>query len=389
MKIVIAPNEFKESLSAPGVAAAMAVGVRRAFPGAQVVEVPVADGGDGLVEVVHGALGGQLVCKTVTGPLFTPVEACFCHVEDKGVAVIEMALASGLALVPPEQRDPCQTTTFGTGELIRAALDLGVSRVVVGIGGSATSDGGIGMASALGVRFLDGKGQEVEPVGLALGSICHIDISGMDPRLRDVEIEAVCDVDNPLCGDNGAARVYAPQKGATPAQVELLDEGLVNLARVIAADLGVDVCNLPGAGAAGGLGGGLYAFLGARMRRGAEFVLDLVELEKHLQGADLVLTGEGQVDFQTASGKAPAGVARAAARRGIPCIALAGSVGEELGGLYESGISAVFSICPGPVTLVQAMAGAREYLSRAAEQVVRCYVAGGAGYSSPSSGQAS
>ncbi|WP_457573141.1 glycerate kinase [Desulfolithobacter sp.] len=388
MKIVIAPNEFKECLSAPEVARAMAAGVFRAVPGVQVAEVPVADGGDGLVEVVQGALGGQLVRRIVTGPLFEPVEAHFCYVADKGLAVIEMALASGLALVPPEHRDPCRTTTLGTGELIRSALDLGVSRIVAGIGGSATNDGGIGVATALGIRFLDGLGQEVEPVGKALGSIRHIDISGLDPRLRDVEIEAVCDVDNPLCGDNGAARVYGPQKGATPEQVELLDEGLANLARVILADLGIDVCHLPGGGAAGGLGAGLFAFLGARLRPGIELVLELVGLEHHLQGADLVLTGEGQIDFQTAFGKAPAGVARAAGRQGIPCVALAGSVGEELGGLYELGISAVFSICPGPVTLEQAKARAREYLARTAEQVVRCYVAA-PGSSSSSSGQPS
>jgi glycerate kinase len=294
-------------------------------------------------------------------------------------AAVEMALASGLTLLAGDRRDPTRTTTRGTGELIRAALDLGVSRIGVGIGGSATSDGGIGMAVALGARFLDDRGAAVEPVGGELGRIRRIDLSGLDPRVTSVRFEAVCDVDNPLCGPTGAAHVYGPQKGAAPEQVEALDAGLANLADLIERDLGVDVRDLPGSGAAGGLGAGLRAFVGAELRRGVDLVLELVDLDGKLAGADLVLTGEGQIDFQTAFGKAPAGVGAAARAREIPCIAIAGGVGDGLGDLHAIGIDAVFSLCPGPVTLDEAMSRAAEYLARAAEQAVRAFLAGGGG----------
>lgn len=274
-------------------------------------------------------------------------EAPFCYVEAERFAAVEMALASGLALVPSGQRDAMRTTTLGTGELIAAALDLGATRIGVGIGGSATTDGGIGMATALGVRFLGDNGVEVQPVGGELRRIRHIDVSKLDPRVQEARIEAVCDVDNPLCGPKGAAHVYGPQKGATPDQVKLLDDGLANLAEIIKRDLGMEVRDLPGAGAAGGLGAGLYAFLGAELKRGVDLVLDLVGLDAKLAGANLVLTGEGQIDFQTAFGKAPAGVGAAAKRQGIPCVAIAGSVGNRIDNLNDVGIIAVFSLAPG------------------------------------------
>ncbi len=376
MKIVAAPNAFKGCLTASEAALAMARGIAGVLPDAEVVRVPVADGGDGLVDVAVDALAGQPRVVTVAGPRNDPIDATFCHVPAMAFAAIEMALASGLALLPEDRRDPLVTTTLGTGQLIAAALDLGVSRIGVGIGGSATNDGGIGMAVALGIRFLDDQDRPVEPVGEALGRIVRIDMSGLDPRVSGVHFEAVCDVDNPLCGPDGAAHVYGPQKGATPEQVEALDAGLDNLAAVIKSDLGIDVRDLPGAGAAGGLGAGLCAFLGADLRRGVDLVLDIVGLDAKLEGADLALTGEGQIDFQTAFGKAPAGVGTMAKVRGVPCIAIAGGVGEGLEQLHHIGIDAVFSLCPGPVTLEEAMDNAGDYLARASEQVVRAYLAG-------------
>ncbi len=373
MKIVLAPNAFKGSMSAMQAALAMEQGVRQAYPGAEVLRVPVADGGDGLATVLIEALGGEAKVVTVCGPLGEPVRATLCHVPALGLAAVEMAAASGLALLDPRHRDPTRTTTYGTGELIRAALDLGARRIVVGIGGSATNDGGIGMAAALGARFLDSAENPVAPVGGALRQIRRIELSGLDPRLAGVRREVICDVDNPLLGLRGAARVYGPQKGASPAQVEELEEGLAHLAAVVRADLGLDVRDLPGAGAAGGLGAGLHAFLGAELRRGADLVLDLVELDAKLAWADLAITGEGQIDAQTAFGKAPAAVAQRAKARGIPCLAIAGGIGESIADLHRIGIDAVFSLCAGPISLEQAMDAGPALLQAATEQVVRCF----------------
>lgn len=376
MKIVVAPNAFKGSMTARHAAESMAAGIRMAWPDVQIELVPVADGGDGLVAVALDALQGKRYRLLVTGPRFELVESEFCHVPELSFAAIEMALASGLALLPEDMRDPVLTTTLGTGELILAALDLGVRKIGVGIGGSATCDGGIGMATALGALFLDAAGHPVSPVGGALQDIVHIDLSGLDPRIGDTVIEAVCDVENPLLGEQGAARVYGPQKGAGREQVEQLEIGLTHLARVIQADLGLDVRNLPGAGAAGGLGAGLHAFLGAALRPGVDVVLDLVGLDEKLEGAALVLTGEGQIDFQTVFGKAPAGVAQRAKKQKIPCIVVAGSVGADLGTLHQQGVDAVFSLCPGPMSLKEAMAQAETSISRTTEQVIRCFLAG-------------
>jgi len=376
MRIVLAPNAFKGSMSAMQAALAMEQGVRAAFPAAEVCKVPVADGGDGLTEVLIDALGGEAHSVTVSGPLGEPVRATLCNVPSRGLAAVEMASASGLALLAPERREPTRTSTFGTGELIRAALDLDVHHIVVGIGGSATNDGGVGMAAALGVRFLDADGATVPPIGGALTQIRRIDTTKLDPRLRGVRFEVICDVDNPLVGPRGAAAVYGPQKGASPDQVAALDSGLVNLADRIAEGLGLEVRDLPGAGAAGGLGAGLHAFLGAELRRGVDLVLDLVGLDAKLEGADLVITAEGQIDFQTAFGKAPAGVAERAKARGIPCLAIAGGIGEGIAELHPIGIDAVFSLCPGPVALEQAMTSGPALLSAATQQVVRCFFSG-------------
>ncbi|MDG4601659.1 MAG: glycerate kinase [Defluviicoccus sp.] len=376
MRIVIAPNAFKGSLTSRQAAAAMAQGVRRVLPEAAIVEVPVADGGDGLVDIAIETLGGRARTVTVTGPDYEPVAAAFCYVPEMRFAAIEMALASGLALLADDRRNPMTATTQGTGQLIRAALELDVTHVAVGIGGSATNDGGIGMAAALGVRFLDGAGNDVAPIAANLARIRRIDLSQRLHGVAHVRFEAVCDVDNPLCGERGASAVYGPQKGATPEQVAKLDAGLANLAAVIKHDLGVDVIDLPGAGAAGGLGAGLCAFLGAELRRGVDVILELVGLPQKLAGAQLVLTGEGRIDRQTAFGKAPAGVAAAARARDIPCIAIAGSVGDGLGDLHAMGIDAVFSLCPGPIALADAMADGARYLAAATEQAVRGFLAG-------------
>ena len=376
MKILVAPNALKGSCSASAAARAIAEGLRRVAPTATVVQIPVADGGDGLEDVVTRALGARRVEVEVTGPRFEALPARFAWLSERRTAFVEMALASGLALLPEARRSAGATTTLGTGELMRAALDLGAETLVVGIGGSATNDGGIGMATALGYRFLDVHGRPVVPTGENLRAIRRIDATAVDPRLAQVRVEAVCDVDNPLTGPRGASRIYGPQKGATPQQVAALDAGLDHLADLIERDLGCDVRDRPGAGAAGGLGGGLHAFCNASLRPGADVILELVELDRHLAGADLVLTAEGRLDGQTRFGKAPAAVAIHAKRLGVPCIALAGGFGEDVALLYQVGINAVVSICPGPIELEEAQERAAELLANAAEQVLRIFTAG-------------
>ncbi|MFZ1538010.1 MAG: glycerate kinase, partial [Chromatiaceae bacterium] len=320
----------------------------------------------------------------VTGPRFDPVMADLAWLPSRGLALIEMALASGLTLLPDEERDPSLTTSLGTGELIRAALDLGAESLVVGIGGSATNDGGIGMASALGWRFLDAEGRPITPNGAGLSALVRIDGSGLDVRLAQVRILAACDVDNPLTGPQGASVIYGPQKGANLGQVARLDAGLALLADLVEGQgrLGQGwLRDHPGAGAAGGLGFGLRAFCGARLRPGAELVLDILDFDARLAGANLVLTAEGWLDGQTLSGKAPAQVAARARRLGIPCIAIAGGLGADLERLSAAGFSAVVSLCPAPVALAEAMDRAEELLADAAEQVLRIFLAGGAGNS--------
>lgn len=379
MKIVVAPNALKGSCTAAAAAAALARGVARALPDAEILQVPVADGGDGLADIARHALGAELRRFKVTGPRFEPVDAELAWLPGNATAIVEMALASGLTLLAEHKQDPLETTTLGTGELMRHALDLGATRLVIGIGGSATNDGGVGMATALGVRFLDNSGRSVPPIGRCLQRIAAIDGSAADARLSAVRIEAICDVDNPLTGTAGAAAVYGPQKGADEAGVALLDAGLAHLAALIERDLGVQVRDMPGAGAAGGLGAGLVAFCGAALRPGAEVVLELVGLDAKLAGSDLVLTAEGRIDGQTRFGKAPGAVAAHARRLGIPCVGIAGSVAEDIGPLYDTGLDAVVSLCNGPLTLAEARAGAEHLLAAAAEQMVRVFCAGAAG----------
>ncbi|BCV24665.1 glycerate kinase [Gelria sp. Kuro-4] len=376
MRVVIAPDSFKGSLSAWEAAEAMAAGVRRLWPQAETVLVPMADGGEGTTEALVRATGGRLQEKTVTGPLGEPVRAGFGILGDGETGVIEMAAAAGLYLVPEERRDPRVTTTYGVGELIRAALDAGCRRLVVGIGGSATNDGGVGMAQALGARFTDAAGREIGRGGGSLGELAHIDLTGLDPRLKAVAVRVACDVDNPLCGPRGAAAVYGPQKGATPEMVATLDANLSHLAKVIAQDLGRSVADIPGAGAAGGLGAGLIAFLDASLMAGVEMVIQAVNLPARVAGADLVLTGEGKIDAQTAFGKTPAGVARVAKAAGLPVIAVAGGIGDDVEPVYSCGIDALYPLTPYPLALGEAMRRGGELLALATERALRLVAVG-------------
>ena len=372
MKIVIAPDSFKESLSAPDVAAAIARGWQRVFPHAEVLLRPMADGGEGTVDAVLAATGGQRRECTVRGPLGEPVQAHWGWLGE-GTAVLEMAAASGLHWVPRERRDATITSSYGTGELIRAALDAGARRIILGLGGSATNDGGCGLLQALGVRFLDAHDRELPPGGAALARLARIDIGAMDSRLLQARVEIAADVDNPLCGPRGASHVFGPQKGASPQQVEVLDAALGRYASVVAATLGEDHSQLPGVGAAGGLGFAAKAFLHASFRPGIELVAELSGLAEAVQGADLVITGEGRLDSQSLHGKAPVGVARIARAAGVPVIALAGSLGEGYQAVYEAGIEAAFSLTSGPQSLEQAMSGAAAELQARACDLARLW----------------
>ncbi len=371
MRLLIAPQEFKGSLSARQAAAAIAEGIRRALPEAEVDLLPMADGGPGTVEALVAARGGRCLQASVTDPLGRPIEAVWGLLEDAASAVIEMAAASGLVLLRAEERDPRIASTFGTGQFIRAALDSGCHRIIVGVGGSATNDGGAGMAQALGARLLDERGDELPRGGAALARLDRIDVSGLDSRLAGCRVQVAVDVTNPLCGPTGASMVYGPQKGATPEMARELDAALARYARVIERDLGVAVAELPGAGAAGGLGAGLVAFLGAEVGPGVDLIAEAAGLADRLAGADLVLTGEGRLDAQTGYGKTVAGVARMAKERGLPVIALAGEVTADATSLREQGIDAALSITPGPMTLAEAEARAAELLAAASERVGR------------------
>ncbi|MEF2072900.1 glycerate kinase [Consotaella aegiceratis] len=369
MKIVIAPDSFKESLSAADVAKAIEAGFREVFPDADYVRIPVADGGEGTVEAMVATTGGAIMRQSVTGPLGEPVEAFYGLSGDGTMAVIEMAAASGLMQVEPGRRDPLTTTTYGVGELIRAALDHGSRRFIIGIGGSATNDGGAGMVQALGGRLLDGDGQDLGFGGGALGALARIDVTGMDPRLADCRIEVACDVDNPLTGPKGASAIFGPQKGATPEMVETLDANLSHYAERIAADLGIDVAEQTGAGAAGGLGAAMLAFLKAELRPGIDIVTEAVGLDAAVGDADLVITGEGRIDAQTAHGKTPIGVARVARRHGKPVIGIAGSLSADAGAVHAHGIDAVFSAIDRITAIDEAMAEAATNVQSRARNV--------------------
>ena len=378
MKIVIAPDSYKGSIYASDAARAMEDGVRRVLPDAEVVLVPVADGGDGTLETLVETSGGRIITSDVTGPLGESVSAQWGAMGDGVTAVAEMARTSGLALVRLEDRDPLNATTYGLGEVILEALASGYRRFILGIGGSATNDAGAGMAQALGVRLLDADGAELPPGGAALARLARIDTSGLDPRAADADFDVACDVNNPLTGPEGASAVYGPQKGATPEIVEQLDAALANFAEVVKRDLGADVNDVPGSGAAGGLGGGIMAFLGGRLRPGVDIVLDTVDLESRLDGADLIITGEGCMDFQTVYNKAPIGVARLAGERNIPVIGVSGSLGDGFTDVHEHGIAAAVAITHAPMTLDEATDRVSELIASATEQALRLVQVGSA-----------
>ena len=365
MKIIIAPDSFKESVSASRCAQAIKAGFVSIFPQADCVCLPIADGGEGTVEAMVEATEGKMVMLPVMGPMGNFVGAFYGLSGDGQTAFIEMAAASGLMLVPAGERNPLRATSYGTGELIRHALDAGVRHIILGIGGSATVDGGMGMAQALGVRFLDEHDESVGLGGGALQRLAKIDLSGLEPRLHDCRIEVACDVDNPLLGERGAAAVFGPQKGACLEMVAVLERGLQNYAQVLLAATGQDVAAMVGGGAAGGMGAAARVFLNATLKSGIDIVLEAVHLEAALRDADLVITGEGRMDSQTVGGKAPVGVARIAKKHGIPVIGIAGVLGDGVEAVHQHGIDAVFSILP-------ALAPLAEVLERGEHNLYAC-----------------
>ncbi|MDM4205977.1 glycerate kinase [Klebsiella spallanzanii] len=369
MKIVIAPDSYKESLSALDVATAIEQGFREVYPDAEYVKLPVADGGEGTVEAMVAATQGCRIEVTVTGPLGEPVEAFYGLSGDKQCAFIEMAAASGLESVPPAQRNPLLTTSWGTGELIRHALDAGVTQIIIGIGGSATNDGGAGMVQALGAKLLTKDNQQIAPGGGALDSLARIDVSELDKRLVGCRIDVACDVTNPLTGPQGATAVFGPQKGATAEMIARLDQALAHFAEIIHRDLDLDVLTLEGGGAAGGMGAGLYAFCGAKLRPGIEIVTDALHLADIVADADLVITGEGRIDSQTIHGKVPVGVARVAKRYNLPVIGIAGSLTADVGVVHQHGLDAVFSVIYSICTLDEALENAAENVRMTARNV--------------------
>lgn len=373
MKIIIAPDSFKDSLSAEGVAQAIAEGLAQVWPDAELVQCPMADGGEGTVDAVLAACKGQLRHHVVRGPLGTAVEAHWGWLADSHTAIIEMAEASGLQLVPPGQRDACTTTTHGTGELIRAALDAGAERIILAIGGSATNDGGAGAMQALGVQLFDADDQPLAPGGLALARLARISLEHLDPRLAQVRFEIAADVNNPLCGPHGASAIFGPQKGANPEQVQQLDAALGRFADHCANVLSKDVRDEPGSGAAGGLGFAAKAFLGAQFRAGVEVVAELVGLDAAVRGADLVITGEGRFDAQTLRGKTPLGVARIARQHKVPVIVIAGTLGDGYEQMYAHGVDAAFALPSRPMTLEQACAEAPRLLRERAADIARVW----------------
>ncbi len=377
-RIVIAPDSFKESISAEKAALAIQKGMAKVYPKAEYICIPIADGGEGTVDALVAARDGQLLRRKVMGPMGKPVRAAYGLLEEDTLAIIEMAAASGLELVPRDSRDPLKATTYGTGELIVDALERGVERIIVGVGGSATNDGGVGMAQALGVKFFDQSGTLLKP-GLAGGDlekIASIDASGLHAGVRKGRIRVACDVDNPLTGPKGASAVYGPQKGATPALVKSLDKGLKHLAKIVKRDLGQDVSKVEGAGAAGGLGFGLMSFAMADPVRGVDTILRIAGLKEAIEQADLVVTGEGRIDFQTGFGKAPAGVAKLANRFRVPVVAIGGAMSVDAAKLFEAGFDGLEACVTEICEVDDALKQASRNLTLAGERVARTVLVG-------------
>ena len=373
MKVVIAIDSLKGSLSSMEAGMAIKDGILAAKPDAEVIVKPLADGGEGTTDALIEGMNGERIDLTVTGPMHTPVDAYYGYLKDTNTAVMEMASAAGITLVPDSEKNPLLATSYGVGEMINDAIQRGCRNFIIGIGGSVTNDGGIGMLKALGVRFLDENGEDAGEGGQALAKIARIDVSGMNPLLKECHIQVACDVNNPLCGKNGSTYVYGPQKGVTEDMKKTLDEAMAHFARVTSETLENNYLNTPGAGAAGGLGYAFLAYTGAALTPGIELILDAVGLEEELSGADVVVTGEGRLDFQTAMGKAPVGVARLAKKYNAKVIAFAGSVTKEATACNKEGIDAFFPILRGVCTLAEAMdpVAARNNMTATVEQVFR------------------
>ena len=373
MKVVIASDSLKGSLSSMEAGTAIKDGILAAKPDAEVIVKPLADGGEGTTDALIEGMNGERIDLTVTGPMHTPVDAYYGYLKDTNTAVMEMASAAGITLVPDSEKNPLLATSYGVGEMINDAIQRGCRNFIIGIGGSVTNDGGIGMLKALGVRFLDENGEDAGEGGQALAKVARIDVSGMNPLLKECHIQVACDVNNPLCGENGSTYVYGPQKGVTEDMKKTLDEAMAHFARVTSETLENDYMNTPGAGAAGGLGYAFLAYTGATLTPGIELILDAVGLEEELSGADVVVTGEGRLDFQTAMGKAPVGVARLAKKYNAKVIAFAGSVTKEATACNKEGIDAFFPILRSVCTLAEAMdpVAARNNMTATVEQVFR------------------
>lgn len=387
MKIVFAPDSYKGSLSAKRICQLLDLAARNVLGECETVSIPVSDGGEGAADVVVAAAGGRYRQVVVRGPLGEPVEAKYGIFPEKPVesgfengvreaAIIEMAAASGLPLVRPEERNVRRASTFGTGQMIRDALEQGIRHFHIAIGGSATNDGGIGCAAALGVRFLGEDGTELEAVPENLGKIRKVDLSGLHPAVERSEFTVICDVTNPLLGETGATRIFGPQKGASSEDLEFLETGMTNYANILKAAFGRDIAASPGAGAAGGLGAGLMAFTGAKLRRGIDTILKLLDFDRVIQGADLVITGEGMMDGQSVFGKVPSGVGRAARKQGIPCVAIVGGMGKNAARIYDCGVDAIITTINGAMSVEAAMENAEELFLDAAERMFRMIAVG-------------
>lgn len=373
MKIVVAPDSFKESLSAKAVASSITKGILKVLPEAEIIQIPISDGGEGLLDALVDILKGERISVKVKDPLFRTIEAEYGFIENGRIAIIEMAKSSGLELLDNDERNPMLTSTFGTGEIIVHALDQGCRKIIIGIGGSATNDAGVGMVKALGGKFLNSKDQEIGNGGGALGELYKIDLSELDNRILNCNITVACDVNNPLTGKNGASLVYGGQKGGNMEQLVSLDNNLVNYASVIRKDLGIEVETVQGAGAAGGMGAALMAFFDAELVRGIDLILETLELEKHIENSDLVITGEGKIDLQTLNGKTIMGLAKIAKRNKVPVIAIAGKLGDGIEPLYDHGIDAVFSILDQPMELANALRKADKLIQSVVENIMRTF----------------
>lgn len=369
MKILIAPDSFKGALSSRQVADAIGAGIKRVNPSVEIIKIPLADGGEGTVDSLVAATDGTIIKVKVKDPLLRDITACYGILGDNTTAVIEMAAASGLTLLTPNEQNSLLTSTYGTGQLITDALDRGCRTIIMGLGGSATNDGGLGMLNALGVKFYNQSGQDSSIGGQGLIDLAAIDLSGLDKRIATTDFKAACDVKNPLTGPEGATYIFGSQKGADEATLALLDKHMAKYGKMVETLLEINIADLPGAGAAGGLGAAVFAFLGAELRSGIDLVMQTVQLEKQLSGVDLVFTGEGKIDLQTSFGKALWGVARLAASYSIPVIALTGSIGSGTEVLYENGFTAIFAIADGPMTLEHSIAQTPFLLEAATERI--------------------